>query len=377
MANDPAKILAIAFQRAITSNTTPLIQDTEIGSKIELVARNTQNRACARFILACTLAKIHQPDVDIRKPYTEIGDVDAFSGRTYDERYIFDFIIEHELPCNTTTAFLTPAFRNRNIVLTPDVDLVGRPPSVYAATLQLLHDVHNDRVSAEDLLAEMTRWLVIVRDERRERMRSLLAALKATPGETVLSAEGIISLVEQHLKLKRASRLPVLVVAAVYQAAQKYLGERVLPLQSHTAADKQTGTLGDLEITLVDDDQVVTSYEMKAKRVTKEDLDIAVSKIAHYGTRIDNYIFITTAPIEQEVAEYATTIYEKTGGIEVVILDCIGFLRHFLHLFCRIRMQFLEAYQELVLTEPESAVSQPLKEAFLAMRQAAESNEIY
>ena len=40
-------------------------------------------------------------------------------------------------------------------------------------------------------------------------------------------------------------------------------------------------------------------------------------------------------------------------------------------------MQFLEAYQELVLAEPETAVSQPLKEAFLAMRQAAESNEIY
>ncbi len=38
-------------------------------------------------------------------------------------------------------------------------------------------------------------------------------------------------------------------------------------------------------------------------------------------------------------------------------------------------MQFLEAYQELVLEEPESAVSQPLKEAFLALRQAAESGE--
>jgi DNA adenine methylase len=31
--------------------------------------------------------------------------------------------------------------------------------------------------------------------------------------------------------------------------------------------------------------------------------------------------------------------------------------------------------QELVLAEPESAVSQPLKEAFLALRQAAESGE--
>lgn len=71
--------------------------------------------------------------------------------------------------------------------------------------------------------------------------------------------------------------------------------------------------------------------------------------------------------------EYATNIYEITGGIEIVILDCLSFLRHFLHLFHRLRMQFLEAYQTLVLAEPESAVSQPLKEAFLALRQAAES----
>lgn len=375
MADDPSAILALAFQRATESGNTPLIQDPKTHSQIELVARNTQNRACARFILACALAKAYRPEVDIRKPYTEIGDADSFSGRTYDERYVLDFVIEHELPCNVTTAFLTPAFRNRNIVLTPEVNLVGRPPSVYMATLQLLDAVYDGRLSAEDLLAESIRWLLVVRNERRERMRSLLAALRATQGETVLSAEGIVSLVEQHLRLKRASRLPVLVVAAVYKVAQEYLGERVLPLESHTAADKQTGALGDLQITLVNDDQIVTSYEIKAKRVTSEDVDIAIGKIANYGTRIDNYIFITTELIDQEVAEYAVSMYEKIGGIEVAVLDCIGFLRHFLHLFHRMRIQFLEAYQELVLAESESAVSQPLKEVFLAMRQAAESGE--
>lgn len=373
MSNDPAKILYLAFRRATESGTNSLIENPEIRDQIELVARNTQNRACVRFILACALAKIHRPEVDIRKPYTEIGDVDSYSGRTYDERYILDFIMQHELPCNVTTAFLTPAFRNRNVVLTPEVNLVGRPPVVYAATLRLLEAVHAGKLSAEDLLAETTRWLLVVRDESRERMRSLLAALKASRGETVLSAEGIVSLIEQHLKLKRASRLPVLVVAAVYRAAQEHLRERVLPLESHTAADKQTGTLGDLQITLVGDDRVVTSYEMKARRVTKGDIDVAVSKIAHYDTRIDNYIFITTEPIDREVMEYAAEMYEKVGGIEIAVLDCIDFLRHFLHLFYRVRMQFLEAYQDLVLAEPESAVSQSLKEAFLAMRRAAES----
>ncbi len=374
MAIGPSEILHVAFQRATQDQNHSLVEDTELRVRIEYVARNPQNRACVRFVMACSLAKIHLPQVDIRKPYTEIGDADSYSGRTYDERYILDFVLQHELPCNMTTAFLTPAFRNRYVTLTPDVNLVGRPPAIYTAALQLLEAVHNRRLSAEDLLAETLRWLVVIRDEKRDRMRSLLAALKTSKGETSLSAEGIVSLVEQHAKLRNTSRLPVLIVAAVYKAAQNFLGERVLPLESHNAADKQTGALGDLEITLIDDNQVITSYEMKAKQVTKDDLDIALDKIIHYGVSIHNYIFITTQFIDREVTEYAASMYDKTGGIEIAILDCISFLRYFLHLFYRVRIEFLEAYQTLILAEPESAISQPLKEAFLAMRHAAESN---
>ena len=50
-------------------------------------------------------------------------------------------------------------------------------------------------------------------------------------------------------------------------------------------------------------------------------------------------------------------------------------IRHSLHLFHRLRIEFLDAYQSLLLAEPDSAVSQPLKEAFLSLRQAAESAE--
>jgi hypothetical protein len=70
--------------------------------------------------------------------------------------------------------------------------------------------------------------------------------------------------------------------------------------------------------------------------------------------------------------QYASSIYRDTGGVEFAILDCIGFLRHFLHLFHRLRTDFLEAYQELVVSQPDSAVSQPLKELFLVLRRAAE-----
>jgi DNA adenine methylase len=109
----PSEILDLAYQRAVDNTKTPFIEDASIVDDIEYVCRNLQNRAGVRLLMACLLAKAHRPEVDIRKPYTEIGDNDAFSGRTYDEQYITPFINQYELPCNPTTAFLTPALRNR------------------------------------------------------------------------------------------------------------------------------------------------------------------------------------------------------------------------------------------------------------------------
>ncbi len=204
-------------------------------------------------------------------------------------------------------------------------------------------------------------------------MEALLKGMVISEGVLPLSAEGIVTLIQQHIASPHSSRLPVLVVAAIYKVAQKYLGERILPLHGHNVADKQSGALGDLEITLLDEDNVVTSYEMKTRRVTRNDIDHALKKLSEHNAKVDNYIFITTEIIDRDVSDYAKSVYETTGGIEIAVLDCIGFLRHFLHLFYRLRLQFLDAYQELLLAEPESAVRQELKESFLALRQAAES----
>lgn len=323
--------------------------------------------------MACLLAKLHRPDVDIRKPYTEIGDVDTFSGRSYDERYITAFINEHDLPCNSTTAFLTPALRNRNITLTKDVNLVGKPPQLYQSVLNLLDDVYCDRITADTLMAEIVRLLLVDRNERQQRIDALVATLNTTKDAVPLSSEDIVLLIEKHMSLKGTSRLPVLVVAAAYQSAEEFLREKTLSLKAHNAADMRTGALGDVEITLMADDEVITSYEMKNKRISREDIERALQKLLLNNQRINNYIFITTEPIDKDAQDYARSLYHQTGGIEFVILDCIGFIRHFLHLFHRLRTKFLEAYQALILSEPQSAVSQPVKEAFLAMRQAAET----
>ncbi len=370
---EPIEILNAALRHATANLEQPLVADPQIRESASYVARNLKNRAGVRLLMACLLAKLHRPDVDIRKPYTEIGDPDAFSGRTYDERYITNFINEHNLPCNSTTAFLTPALRNRNITLTKDVNLVGKPPQLYQAVLSLLDDVHGGRVTADTLIAEMVRLLLIDRNERQQRIEALVATLNTTQDAVPLSSEDIVNLIEKHMSLKGTSRLSVLVVAAAYQSAEEFIREIVLTLQAHNAADIQTGALGDVEITLMADDEVITSYEMKNKRVTREDVDRALQKLLLSDRRVNNYIFITTEPVDEDVQDYARSLYHATGGIEFVILDCIGFIRHFLHLFHRLRTRFLETYQALILSEPQSAVSQPVKEAFLAIRQAAET----
>jgi len=178
MSTNPATILDVALQKAESSMGQAIIVSPGIAEKIDYVSRYVGNRAVVRFLLACALAAIHRSDVDIRKPYTEIGTPDAYSGRYYDENYIIALINKHKLPCNPTTAFLTPALRNRNITLTTEVNLVGRPPKLYETALQLLDDVHQGRITAEELLAETIRCLIMTRNERQQRMETLLADLK-------------------------------------------------------------------------------------------------------------------------------------------------------------------------------------------------------
>ncbi len=369
----PNELLEEFYSSSLKRKSKSFISSKDLRGKIEFICRCNANKAPIRFLMSCLLAKIDTPKIDIRKPYTEIPCDDAFSGRYYDENYIQEFVHKYKLPCNPTTAYLTPAFRNIDRLLTPDLVLVGRPREAYTYTLQILDAVYNAQETPKNIFQEIIRFLIVIKEENEIRMKQLLAELKQTQDVLPLSSEEIVTLLTQHLSSKNASRLPVLIVAAAYMAVGDRIGEGSMPLEAHNAADKQTGSLGDIEITLVNDDKIITSYEMKDKRVTKNDIDVALQKLKGAKSKIDNYIFITTDVIELEVIEYAKSLYEKTA-IEFAILDCIGFIRHYLHFFHRTRITFLNIYQEMVIAEPTSSVSQPLKEVFLALRRASEAD---
>jgi hypothetical protein len=366
-------ILEKYYSSSLKNKNKTFVKSEDLRNNIEFICRCNATKAPIRFLMSCLLGKIDNPKVDIRKPYTEIKAKDTFSGRGYDEGYIESFIYKYKLPCNSTTAYLSPVFRNIDRPLVKGFVLVGRPRKPYDLTIEILNIVHLKKENPENILQEIIRFLLIIKEEDEKRMNQLIGNLDQTEDFLPLSSEEIVILLTQHLNCKKSSRLPVLIVAAAYQAVKHKTGETSLALQAHNAADKQTGSIGDVEVTLINDDKIVTSYEMKDKRVTKNDIDHCLQKLSSTKTKIDNYIFVTTDTIEPEVMEYAKSFYDKTG-IEIAVLDCIGFLRHYLHFFHRQRNIFLNIYQDLVLAEPSSSVSQALKEAFLALRRAAESD---
>lgn len=366
----PASILELALHRA-SSATGSLLSREDLSERVSLVA-TSRIRAGVRVILAGCLAKIHDPALDVRKPFTELGD-GSYSGRTYDERYVIGFINANRLPCNSTTAFLTPALRTKPVLLARGTQLGGRGREPYESVIEILESIESGELDAKDVLAETIRLLIRIRDEREARLESLKGEIRAGGQIVALSTEDMVGVLTQLFSLKGTSRLPVLVVAAAYQCAEKTLGERVLPLHWHNAADAMTGSLGDIEIALVSEDRIVTVYEMKDKEIVRADLERAVQKVSESGGKIDNYIFITTRNTPSEVLEQALALYAETGGTEFAILDCIGFLRHFLHIFHRLRASYLESLQSLILVEPESSVSHELKEAFLTLRRLAEA----
>jgi len=365
-------ILTGALTEARNQASVAAIDDASVVEAVEYICRST-TLAGVRLLLACLVAKVHKPEIDPRKPYTKIGTADSFSGRVYDESYIGPFAEANRLPVNVTTAFLTPVLRNRNAPLSGEQRLVGTPPALYDKTVWLLDAVGDGKLDARVLLVEILRQLLIIRDEHDAQLTSHLTAQRHRATELGLSSDEVLTVVGQHLASPHAARLPVLVIAAAYEAASSKLGERIRPLHGHNAADQQTGALGDVEVCLASDDNVVTAYEMKDRRVTQYDVEMVMRKIIKASPRPDNYLIITTEEIEPRVAEFARTCYERTSGTEVAILDCLGFIKHFLHLFHRIRTDFLDAYQRLVLAEPDSSLRHELKISFLALRHAAET----
>ncbi len=152
---------------------------------------------------------------------------------------------------------------------------------------------------------------------------------------------GITHLFESHFfygykDSKGASRLPVLALYAVYTVLLKeihrYDGKQLKPLEAHSAADSQTGSVGDIEV-LNKDGTTFEAVEVKHQiPISKAIVDRAKQKIR--GSRLDRYYILTTSrqnnPSKEVTGEVENV--KRLLGTQMIVNGVVPTIKYYLRL---------------------------------------------
>ena len=135
---------------------------------------------------------------------------------------------------------------------------------------------------------------------------------------------------------KGASRLPVLAIYAIYSVLlrelHRYNNKKLKPLEAHSAADSQTGSVGDIEI-INEDGTLFEAVEIKHLiPIDKSIVDSAKLKIM--GSRIDRYYILTTSrkhEPDDDVSE-EVEIVKRSLGTQMIVNGVVPTIKYYLRL---------------------------------------------
>lgn len=136
---------------------------------------------------------------------------------------------------------------------------------------------------------------------------------------------------------KGGSRLPVLALYAIYKVLLKelhrYEGMKLKPLESHSAADSQTGAVGDIEIVYEKTGEVFEAVEVKHNiAISVAIIETAKQKIC--DKRIDRYYVLTTHP-QHDPSEDVQNEVKKVQqhlGCQMIANGVIPTIKYYLRL---------------------------------------------
>jgi len=178
-------------------------------------------------------------------------------------------------------------------------------------------------------------FLMLRRIELREKTKIILAIPK------IQDVIQITHLFEQHFfykfkDSKGGSRLPVLALHSIYQVLMKelnrYSGKTLKKLEPHSAADSQTGSIGDIEIANADG-SIFEAIEVKHQiPLSKELIDIAKQKIR--GSQVDRYYILTTHQLhdpDEDVIKEVENV-KKLLGCQMIVNGVIPSIKYYLRL---------------------------------------------
>lgn len=251
----------------------------------------------------------------------------GFNFRGVSETVIYNWMMDHEFPC-AKSGWQTRTFERPKPYMLDYDENIGTIKQPFLTCYDQVETYSQDATTA---LA----FLLWRRLQLREASKIVLAVPKI---QDVLQITNLFNthFFYKYKDSKGASRLPVLALYAIYSVLLKelirYEGKALKQLESHSAADAQTGAIGDIEI-VNPDGTIFEAVEVKhGLPITRTMVESAKQKIR--GSQVDRYYILTTysqhdpeTDVQAEVE-----IVKRLLGCQLIVNGVIPSIKYYLRL---------------------------------------------
>ena len=352
--NQEIETLEKYYQQAIKLIENQALSEIqeEIKASLDIFIQKIEtDKSLIQVIITTLLKKIIKPEQDIRLHMAKFPN--GYSARVIDTKVTTPFF-KRTFPkyANKETAFLTKATR-AEIIWNFDegVKLPLRSKSLVEPFLKLIDKIENQTIDLENCLVYVFAQLHLLCQSHEVVFSETLEVANSI---NIININTVIKMVERHFEEALSSRLPVIVIFAIYKqlfkTIRRFENKILLPLNVHTSADKHG--YGDIEIR----DNHNNPFEiLEIKHNVPIDrnmiLDI-VKKSAN--TTIERYYILTTYNncfINQDEEEYINELIlgiKRERGLKIIANGIVNTLKYYL--------RFIEDYHEFISTYTEELV---------------------
>jgi DNA (cytosine-5)-methyltransferase 1 len=243
-------------------------------------------------IVTCLAIKIAKPDVDIRYHQVQIQkDTErpaGFNFRGVSEKTVYGWLNSRAFS-GAKSGWQTRTFERPKPYMMSYDENIG---DIKEAFLSVFDEIEEHEGSAHNALVYLMYLQLVLRESNK-----IVLSIPRTQ-----DIQLIVQLFERHFFYKYkgskgASRLPVLALHAIYSVMlgqlERFDGMALKPLEEHSAADSQTGAIGDIEVVRIATNEVFEAIEVKHDIPLSEKI-ITDSAQKIMNRSVDRYYILTT-----------------------------------------------------------------------------------
>ncbi len=340
-----------------SENSEFVIINDDDKSKIDVIVNNIDSqKAVATALITSLVKKVLDPHQDVRYHKVDFGkpewDKKGYSARTFDTHNITPWMKKRfRRWAMKESAWLTRSIEQPH-PFTLNFPGHIKKKEVKKAFLEILYkleEIIKDENSKRMFACELLRYMIFQMKKKYNQQMNIIAynIRSDIEKDRQLTIQRIIDAINSYFNMEfkqkeGASNLPVIAIYSLLQLVmphiERYKGKKLGELKPHTASDRTSSSLGDIEV-FNEDGSRFEVFEIKHNiTLRKEDIDDIKFKILESGeSKLKRFYILTTAkpeidPNEIEQIKSICDDFLRKYGVEIIPNAVILTIKYFLRI---------------------------------------------